>query len=156
MPAMAMRVAACVAAASFALIACSPFGGTATTSSPTPAATPNPSPEQLPTPSPTPTPEPTPSPVAPTPVTLYLQLLLSDYGFLSAQTVAGATCTARATLPNGSSPPGLRNPQVAGSDGMVSWSYPQPTTDAGTGVHIVSCSSGALSATQSINFQVGA
>ncbi|HKW71751.1 MAG TPA: hypothetical protein VJQ08_02865 [Candidatus Dormibacteraeota bacterium] len=80
----------------------------------------------------------------------------SDYGFISAQTVTGAVCSARAQLPNGDDAPGVHNPQVArAGDGMVQWVYPQPPTDEGTGLHTVTCTLNGLSGTTWSNFEVG-
>ena len=79
----------------------------------------------------------------------------SDYGYIEAQTVTGAVCNARAILPNRTDAPGIHNPMKAGADGMVNWNYPQPPTDEGLGVSIVSCTLNGLSGTSTMNFEVG-
>lgn len=79
----------------------------------------------------------------------------SDYGSLTAQTVAGARCNLHAVLPNGQDAAGVPNPKVAGSGGFVGWSYPQPGTDIGTGNHTVSCTYNGLSGTAYATFGVG-
>jgi hypothetical protein len=79
----------------------------------------------------------------------------SDYGAVTAQTVAGAHCNLRAVLPNGQNAAGVSNPKVAGSGGYVGWDYPQPGTDTGTGNHIVGCTYNGLSGTAYATFGVG-
>jgi hypothetical protein len=150
-----MRVTACAMAASLALLACTtPFGGGSP--SPSPVAHASPSPEQLPTPSPEPSPSPLITPTPSPPPGLYLVINQSEYGTLSAQTASGTVCNARGTLPNGAAVAGIRNPQTAGTDGKVTWTYPQPATAPGTGAHYVSCTGGGHSANASANFLVGA
>lgn len=78
-----------------------------------------------------------------------------DYGFVSAQTDTGASCNARAILPNGKDAPGIHNPQIAKSDRIVQWVYPQPPTDEGIGLHVVSCSLHGLNGSARMNFEVG-
>ena len=78
-----------------------------------------------------------------------------DYGYIAARAPAGATCNARAILPNGHDAPGVKNPQIAGPDWTLSWLYPQPPTDEGTGLHVVTCSLNGLSGTYAVNFEVG-
>jgi hypothetical protein len=51
---------------------------------------------------------------------------------------------------------GLRNPQTADGNGIVSWMYAQTPTDPGTGDHVVDCSNGHLSGKAEWPFQVGA
>jgi hypothetical protein len=122
-------------------------------SSPVTHASTSPSQQASPTPPPTPLPSPS---SEPTRVGLYLQILQSEYGFVSATTESGAICSAKATLPNGGEAGGLRNPQIAGSDGTASWRYPQPATTSGTGTHVVSCSKEGRSASQYAYFILGA
>ena len=150
-----MRATVLVAAAASAMLACtSPLGSntvspTVPPSSPSPAASLKPSPV-ITTPSPSPTPVPSPPP------TLNVAIVQSDYGALSAQTDAGASCSARVYLPNGHQMTGLRNPQTADANGTVSWTYAQSPTDPGTGDHVVDCSNGHLSGKAEWPFQVGA
>jgi hypothetical protein len=82
-------------------------------------------------------------------------IVQSDYGFVSATVATGATCTARAVLPNNQQVLGLEGTRVAGSSGIVSWTYPQGDTKTGEGRHFVSCSLGRLSDSDSAPFQVG-
>lgn len=150
-----MRATVFVAAAAFVMLACnSPLSSntvspSAPPASPSPAASPKPSPV-ITTPSPSPTPVPSPPP------TLNVAIVQSDYGALSAQTDAGANCSARVYLPNGQQLTGLRNPQTADGNGMVAWTYAQSPTDPGTGTHVVNCSNGHLSGRAEWPFQVGA
>lgn len=143
-----------VLAAAIVLAGCVPGAG----STPPPVARASASPSTVPSPSPSPSPSPKASPSAPaSPAGLYLQILQSEYGYLSAQTEAGATCSASGSLPDGRPLGGLANPQLAGADGMVSWRYPQAVTGTtGDGVHTVSCSSRGYSASQQANFILGA
>ena len=116
---------------------------------PTPAL-PSPSPAPSPIPTPTATPGPTPPP------SLYVWILEGDqYGNVRAQTEAGATCSMRAILPDGSDAPGIRNPQTARPDGIVAWIYSQLPTDEGMGMHTVSCTLNGLSGTAWVYFEVG-
>jgi hypothetical protein len=118
----------------------------------TPLPSPSPSPSPLPTPRPSPSQSPEPSP----PPYLWVAVVYGgDYGFVSAQTSGGAVCNARATLPNGTDAPGLRNPQVASWDGMVQWTYPQKPTDEGIGRHTISCSLRGLNGSAWMDFEVG-
>jgi hypothetical protein len=78
---------------------------------------------------------------------LYVEIVGSDYGFITAVTVRTATCKARAILPNGLDARGLHNPQVADADGKVAWFYPTPLTDNGTEIHVVTCTYRGLSGT---------
>ena len=86
-----------------------------------------------------------PSPVPSPPTSLYIGIAGSDYGSIDAQTLAGATCNARAILPNGKDAPGLRNPETADAGGNVAWIYPQGPTETGNGTHVVSCTHNGLS-----------
>jgi hypothetical protein len=114
---------------------------------PTPKSAAKPSPTPSPSPSPTPTPTPAetptaapPPPAASPPVYIYL----SEYGSAAAGTSPGASCSLSATYSDGSPVAGVRNPQSAGSDGRVQWSYPKVTRPPGTagspGTHRVTCS----------------
>jgi hypothetical protein len=81
----------------------------------------------------------------------------STYGHIAAQTLAGATCTAEATLPSGakSSAQGLQGSQTAGSDGMVTWTYRTTTkTTRGTGTNAVTCQLNRQTASDSAPFTV--
>jgi hypothetical protein len=83
-------------------------------------------------------------------------MLQSDYGAISARTEPGATCDARAVLPNGNDAGGIQNPQTADANGNVRWVYPQPPTQTGNGNSIVSCTNRGLSGTAEARFLVGA
>jgi len=111
----------------------------------TPSPSPSPSPVQTSRPSPSASPTPAPSPTESP--GLYVEIIGSDYGFIFAQTWAGAVCNARAVLPNGQDAPGLINPQVSDAQGNVGWMYPTPVTDNGTEIHIVTCIYNGLSGT---------
>jgi hypothetical protein len=66
----------------------------------------------------------------------------SRYGLISATTLAGASCNAKARLPSGniSSAQGLVPTKIALVGGAVSWSYNTSTqTTPGTGTHTVTC-----------------
>lgn len=92
-------------------------------------------------PTPAPSPKPTPS-KAPPPAQLFVKITASAYGFLSAATLSGATCTAKARLPSGnySKAQGLAVTATADDTGDVSWSYNTSTsTHKGTGTHYVTC-----------------
>ncbi|HKW71752.1 MAG TPA: hypothetical protein VJQ08_02870 [Candidatus Dormibacteraeota bacterium] len=146
------RAAACLAASLALMAACSPGSSSSTPTpvvknqSPSPSAVPSASATAAPTLAPTPPPTPF----------LYLLILQSEYGSLSAQTEAGASCSATAQLPNGQAAGGVRNPQTADASGMVYWTYPQPSTAEGTGTHTVRCSRDGLSASNWAYFQIGA
>ena len=87
---------------------------------------------------------------------VFIQFTQSDYGAIGIQTQPGAACNAGGQRPDGSPIGGLRNPQVAGPDGSISWSYPQTATATGTGQHNVACSWNGQSTITSAAFQVGA
>jgi len=92
-----------------------------------------------------------------TPVSLTLQITVSQHGSLAAITAPGAACSARAQLPSGtySSAQGLLAQPVADGAGNVSWSYGTTTRTAkGTGTHFVSCTLGAQSVTSQASFAV--
>ena len=148
------RRAACLAALLAILAACAP-GPSSTTQTPV-AKKPSPSPTATRTKSPTPLPEPSQVPEPSQAPSLYLQIQQSEYGALSAQTASGALCSASATLPNGQNAGGLRNPQTADANGVVTWWYPHPATDEGSGTHRVQCSREGLSASNWAYFLVGA
>ena len=137
------------------LAACTQFGGTASNPSPSLEHRSSPSPSASTLPSPTQAASPTPTPFPSPPPSLYLLIQQDDYGFLSAVTQPGASCSARAILPNGQDAPGLHNPQVADANGNVVWRYPTPDNSPGTGTHIVSCSYNGLSGTTSALFTEG-
>lgn len=77
-----------------------------------------------------------------------------QYGSIRARTLSGATCNARAILPDGTDAPGLRNPQVADQQGIVNWSYVQLPTDEGRGIHEVACSLNGLDGMAVMYFSV--
>lgn len=131
------------------LAACNSSSGAASTS-------PSPSPLAIPSPSPSPEPTPTPSPrPVPSPPSLYVQIVVWDYGDITAQTSAGAVCNARVVLPNGQEAGGLNNPKIADAGGKVVWVYPQATNQSGIGTAIVSCTRNGLSGSTRAYFPVG-
>ncbi len=107
-------------------------------------------------PAPTPAPSPSPS-TAPPLAALTVTVTASTYGFVSATTLPGASCTAKAKLPSGriSTAAGLQATVVAGDDGGVSWSYgTSSTTKAGTGTHTVTCTLAGRTVSASAPFTV--
>ena len=113
-----------------------------------------------PAPSPTPSPSPSPSPVAapPPPAALTVNVTASTYGYIAAQTLTGATCTAKARLPSGnySQAQGLQVSDTAGSDGSLSWTYGTSSrTTKGTGTSFVSCAYNGQTVAASASFTVG-
>jgi hypothetical protein len=81
----------------------------------------------------------------------------SRYGFVSATTLAGASCNAQARLPSGriSQATGLTATQLATVAGAVSWSYGTTTgTNPGTGTHTVTCVLGGVTRSASAPFTV--
>lgn len=148
------RAAACLAISVAILGACVPGSSSPT---PTPVAKkPSPSPTAIRSISPTPFPLPSQVPEPSQAPSLYLQIQQSEYGALSVQTAAGASCSAVATLPNGQNAGGLRNPQTADGNGVITWWYPHPATAEGNGTHRVQCSKSGLSASNYASFLVGA
>jgi hypothetical protein len=87
---------------------------------------------------------------------VFIQFIQSDYGAITIQTQPGAVCSASGNRPDGSGIGGIQNPKAAGADGTISWTYPQPATAPGTGVHNVTCSWNGQSTGFSAPFQVGA
>jgi hypothetical protein len=120
------------------MAACSPSGGTAA-ASPTPSTAATPSNSATPSPVASPTPSATPVAITPPPRYLYVEIVGSSYGYVNAQTAAGAKCNTTVVLPNGQHALGLHNPQVGAAGGNVSWTYPTPLTAHGTGEDIVIC-----------------
>jgi hypothetical protein len=91
-----------------------------------------------------PKPSPRPSPSAST--KLFVKITASNYGFLEATTLAGASCTAKARLPSGnySKAQGLQVTATADDAGDVSWAYNTSSqTRPGTGTHYVTCTLGS-------------
>lgn len=89
--------------------------------------------------------------------TLTVTITASRYGLVSAATLAGASCTAKARLPSGSysSAQGLTVAVTADEGGAVSWGYRTSTsTKVGTGTHSVFCTLAGQSATASAPFSV--
>jgi hypothetical protein len=78
-----------------------------------------------------------------------------DYGIINAQTVAGASCNARAIVPPGKDAAGISNPKGADANGYVTWYYPTPPVATGTGQAIVSCTHNGLSGTAYAYFATG-
>ena len=92
---------------------------------------------------------------SPPPTSLAVFITSVDYGLIYAQTVAGATCNARAIVPPGQDAAGITNPRGADANGNVNWTYPTPPVATGTGQAIVSCSHNGLSGTAYAYFQTG-
>ena len=89
--------------------------------------------------------------------TLSVAIGASRYGFVSATTLAGASCNAQARLPSGSisQATGLTSTQIATVGGAVSWSYGTTSrTTPGTGTHIVTCMLGTVTRNASAPFTV--
>jgi len=89
--------------------------------------------------------------------TLEVQITQSRYGVIVAQTTPGGRCSASARLPSGrtSTAQGLDAQVVAGGDGRVRWTYATSgNTNAGTGVHTVTCSFQGRSRTATATFRV--
>ena len=81
--------------------------------------------------------------------------MAADYGLIKAETVVGSTCYARAIVPPGKDVAGISNPQYADAKGNLSWTYPTPAVQTGTGEAIVSCSNNGLSGTAYRYFPTG-
>jgi hypothetical protein len=159
MSGQARRIAYWSAVAAVLLLAtsCAAGGSSTAATAPSTEASPSPSPIESVTPSPEPTPIPSaaPSPVPSPSPSLPVQILFGmQYGSIRALTLAGATCNARAILPDGTDAPGLRNPQVADQRGIVNWSYVQYPTDEGKGFHVVACSLNGLDGTALMAFSI--
>lgn len=107
---------------------------------------------------PTPTAIPTPPAAAPPPpAQLSVAITAANYGYLAAQTLPGAVCSARARLPSGiySQAQGLQVQPTAGADGMVNWTYGTTSrTTKGTGTYTVTCTFNGNSATATATFNV--
>jgi hypothetical protein len=108
-----------------------------------------------------PTPTTPPAPTSPSPTVaataLTVTITTSIYGLVSAVTLPGASCTAKAKLPSGrlSTAAGLQALVVAGADGAVSWSYrTESSTTHGTGTHTVTCTLNGATASASAPFTV--
>src|SRR6266545_5656094 len=81
-------------------------------------------------------------PAPPTPITFVVSITASRYGFVSATTTPGGSCTAQARLPSGnlSTAQGLEPTVIANASGVVSWTYRTvSSTTPGTGTHTVTC-----------------
>ena len=117
----------------------------------------SPSPTQSPSPPATATAAPAPRSTAPVPATVSVSITASRYGYVAAQTLPGATCSAQAKLPSGrtSTANGLQPTKPAGGDGTVSWSYgTTSSTTPGTGTHTVTCTVKGQTASASAPFTV--
>jgi hypothetical protein len=78
-----------------------------------------------------------------------------DYGYISASTVAGSTCNARAIVPYGKEVVGIKNPQAADANGNLLWTYATPAVETGTGEAIVGCTHNGLNGTAYAYFATG-
>jgi hypothetical protein len=87
---------------------------------------------------PSPSPSPSPVPTPPSTPSFFVYITQSDYGYVAAQTLAGATCNAGATFADGSTVPGIHNPKVADDQGVVWWWYQQLPSDQ-DGTYRVTC-----------------
>jgi hypothetical protein len=92
---------------------------------------------------------PTPSP------SLDIYVTQADYGFLSISTAPGTTCTASATLSDGSSVSGMGGARIADAQGSATWRYLQAPTSAVQGTYAIHCSSKGLQSSVTADFQVG-
>jgi micrococcal nuclease len=91
------------------------------------------------------------------PAVLSVTIGTSRYGLVSATTLAGATCTAQATLPSGrvSTDQDLKVTKTASASGVVSWNYgASSSTNPGAGTHIVTCTLGGVTRSASAPFTV--
>ena len=101
-----------------------------------------------------------PPPTTPSPTqipVLSVVISASRYGFVSATTLAGASCAAQARLPSGniSQAQGLTPTKIALATGAVSWTYNTTTqTTPGTGTHTVTCTLGGVTRNASAPFSV--
>ena len=88
---------------------------------------------------------------------LSVSISASRYGLVSATTLAGASCNAKAKLPSGniSAAQGLIPTKIAIASGAVSWSYNTSTqTNPGTGTHTVTCVLDGVTRNASASFSV--
>jgi len=95
-----------------------------------------------PTVAPATAPPPAVTPASPASGSLAVGITASDWGSLSAVTLSGATCTARARYANGnfSTAQGITATKVADAGGAVSWTYTRTaSTTKGYGTHFVTC-----------------
>jgi hypothetical protein len=91
------------------------------------------------------------------PPTFSVTVTDAKYGLLSVRTAPGASCNAYLQISGGyygDIPPGPLPAQSAGSDGLISWTYPTPRIPAGTGTYTASCQSSAASDTKTGAFTI--
>lgn len=91
------------------------------------------------------------------PASFTVTITSSRYGFVSAATTPGATCTAQARLPSGriSTAQGLQGSRTADASGNVAFTYGTTSrTTPGTGTHTVTCGYGGQTRTASASFTV--
>src|SRR6266542_2076304 len=96
-------------------------------------------------------------PAPPTPITFVVSITASRYGFVSATTTPGGSCTAQARLPSGnlSTAQGLEPTVIANASGVVSWTYRTvSSTTPGTGTHTVTCTYAGATRSSSAAFTV--
>jgi micrococcal nuclease len=89
--------------------------------------------------------------------TLFVTIATSRYGFVSAGTLAGASCTAQAVLPSGrvSTDQDLMVTRTASASGVVTWNYGvSSATNAGTGTHTITCTLAGVTRSASAAFTV--
>jgi hypothetical protein len=88
-----------------------------------------------------------------TPQSFPITITESTFGSVTANTRPGIACTLFVTLPNGQAltDPGLST-RVSSAQGNVAWVYTKPPGTAGTGRHLVECTSGAESPNTFANF----
>jgi hypothetical protein len=79
------------------------------------------------------------------------------YGLLSVRTAPGVRCNAFLQIAGGyygDAPPGTLPEQIAGPDGLVSWTYPTPRIPSGTASYSARCDGSAASETKSGAFSI--
>lgn len=85
---------------------------------------------------------------------MFVYISTNEYGDVAAGTLPGASCSAFATLPDGSR---IDLPtQNANAQGLVVWSYPAKSpAPLGQGYHTVSCRSSVGTASTFAYFDIG-
>ena len=79
------------------------------------------------------------------------------YGLLSVRTAPGVRCNAYLQIAGGyygDAPPGTLPEQIAGADGLVSWTYPTPRIPSGTGSYTAKCENSTASETKAGAFTI--
>jgi hypothetical protein len=88
---------------------------------------------------------------------LRVAITSSTYGSLEVRTATGAECSAELRVgaaTYGDTPPSSLPPRVAGTDGVVRWTYAAPRTPGGPGSAAITCRTGSGSGTTSGSFSI--